>query len=470
MIKRRESKQISIGNIKVGGDAPVSVQSMCNTDTRDAARTLEQINELAAAGCDIVRLAVLNKDAAESIKEIVKKSPVPLVADIHFDYRLAIQCINNGIDALRLNPGNIGRRENVEKVVSLAKQQKIPIRIGVNAGSLEKELLEKDIPLSEKMVISAMKHIKILEDLDFDLIKVSLKSSDVLTTIEAYRSIAEKVPYPLHLGITEAGTLRGGLIKSSIGLGTLLAEGIGDTIRVSLTENPVEEVSAGIDILKAIGLKEQGVNFVSCPTCGRTQIDLINLAKKVEENKYPTAMEVGLIGSCTNSSYHDLSKAASIARQVIEKKLKVKAKIIINPGSEASYNAALRDGIINDFKKIGAVIMTNACGPCIGQWNRQEPDNTRANSIVTSFNRNFAKRADGNPNTHAFVASPETVMALSIAGDLRFNPLKDTLTNGEGKEVKLDEPVGVALPKNGLNTENKKRQNAPTFAIIKTFR
>ena len=184
-------------------------------------------------------------------------------------------------------------------------------------------------------------------------------------------------------------------------------------------------------------------------------------AKKVEENKYPTAMEVGLIGSCTNSSYHDLSKAASIARQVIEKKLKVKAKIIINPGSEASYNAALRDGIIDDFKKIGAVIMTNACGPCIGQWNRQEPDNTRANSIVTSFNRNFAKRADGNPNTHAFVASPETVMALSIAGDLRFNPLKDTLINEEGKEVKLDAPVGIALPKNGLSTENKKRQNAP---------
>ncbi|WP_297205146.1 aconitate hydratase [uncultured Brachyspira sp.] len=188
-------------------------------------------------------------------------------------------------------------------------------------------------------------------------------------------------------------------------------------------------------------------------------------AKKVEENKYPAAMEVGLIGSCTNSSYHDLSKAASIARQVIDKKLKVKSKIIINPGSEASYNAALRDGIIDDFKKIGAVIMTNACGPCIGQWDRQEKDNTRANSIVTSFNRNFAKRADGNPNTHAFVASPETVMALSIAGDLRFNPLKDTLTNEEGKEVKLDAPMGVALPKNGLNTENKKRQSSPDSSV-----
>ncbi|WP_300369933.1 aconitate hydratase [Brachyspira sp.] len=184
-------------------------------------------------------------------------------------------------------------------------------------------------------------------------------------------------------------------------------------------------------------------------------------AKKVEENKYPTAMEVGLIGSCTNSSYHDLSKAASIARQVIDKKLKVKSKIIINPGSEASYNAALRDGIIDDFKKIGATIMTNACGPCIGQWNREESDNTRANSIVTSFNRNFAKRADGNPNTHAFVASPETVMALSIEGDLRFNPLKDTLINEEGKEVKLDAPLGIALPKNGLNVENKKIQTNP---------
>ena len=333
MIKRRESKQISIGNIKVGGDAPVSVQSMCNTDTRDAARTLEQINELAAAGCDIVRLAVLNKDAAESIKEIVKKSPVPLVADIHFDYRLAIQCINNGIDALRLNPGNIGRRENVEKVVSLAKQQKIPIRIGVNAGSLEKELLEKDIPLSEKMVISAMKHIKILEDLDFDLIKVSLKSSDVLTTIEAYRSIADKVPYPLHLGVTEAGTLRGGLIKSSIGLGTLLAEGIGDTIRVSLTENPVEEVSAGIDILKAIGLKEQGVNFVSCPTCGRTQIDLINLAKKVEEKfkNLPYPITIATMGCAVNgpgeARHADFGIAGGIKEGYVFKKGEIVARV-----------------------------------------------------------------------------------------------------------------------------------------------
>ncbi|MBS5801450.1 MAG: flavodoxin-dependent (E)-4-hydroxy-3-methylbut-2-enyl-diphosphate synthase [Brachyspira sp.] len=333
MIKRRETKQISIGNIKIGGDAPISVQSMCNTDTRDVEKTLAQINELAAAGCDIVRLAVLNKDAAESIKEIVKKSPVPLVADIHFDYRLAIQCINNGINALRLNPGNIGKKENVEKVVSLAKQQQIPIRIGVNAGSLEKELLDKDIPLSEKMVLSAMKHIQILEDLNFDMIKVSLKSSDVLTTIEAYRSIAEKIPYPLHLGVTEAGTLRGGLIKSSVGLGTLLAEGIGDTIRVSLTENPVEEVSSGIDILKSLGLKEQGVNFVSCPTCGRTQIDLINLAKKVEEKfkNLPYPITIATMGCAVNgpgeARHADFGIAGGIGEGYVFKKGEIVARV-----------------------------------------------------------------------------------------------------------------------------------------------
>lgn len=333
MIKRRESKQITIGDVKIGGSAPISVQSMCNTDTRDVEKTCRQIDELSEKGCDIVRLAVLNKDAGEAIGEIVRKSKVPLVADIHFDYRLAIQCINNGISALRINPGNIGKRENVEKVVSLAKQQQIPIRIGVNAGSLEKELLEKNIPLSEKMVESAMKHIQILEDLEFDLIKVSLKSSDVLTTIEAYRSIAEKVPYPLHLGVTEAGTLRGGLIKSSVGLGTLLAEGIGDTIRVSLTENPVEEVTAGIDILKSLGLKEQGVNFVSCPTCGRTQIDLINLAKKVEEKfkDLDAPITIATMGCAVNgpgeARHADFGIAGGIGEGYIFKKGEIIAKV-----------------------------------------------------------------------------------------------------------------------------------------------
>ena len=333
MIKRRKSKQFNIGNVKIGGDAPISVQSMCNTETRDVQTTLSQINEMADKGCELVRLAVLNQDAANAIKEIVKKSPIPVIADIHFDYKLAIQCINNGIHALRLNPGNIGKKENVEKVVKLAKQQQIPIRIGVNAGSLEKELQNMDIPLSEKMVISALGHIKILEDLDFDLIKVSLKSSDVLTTIEAYRMIAEKIPYPLHLGVTEAGTMRGGLIKSSVGLGTLLAEGIGDTIRVSLTENPVEEVSAGFDILKSLGLREKGVNFISCPTCGRTQIDLIRLAKKVEEKfkNLDKPITIATMGCAVNgpgeAKHADFGIAGGVKEGIIFKKGEIIAKV-----------------------------------------------------------------------------------------------------------------------------------------------
>ncbi len=333
MIKRRKSKEISIGNVKIGNNNPISVQSMCNTDTRNIIQTSRQIQELADAGCELVRLAVLNKDAAEAIKELVKISPVPLIADIHFDYRLAIQCINNGISALRLNPGNIGKRENVEKVVTLAKQQQIPIRIGVNAGSLEKELKEKNIPLSEKMYESAMKHIQILEDLDFDLIKVSLKSSDVLTTIEAYKLMAEKTEYPLHLGVTEAGTLKNGLIKSSVGLGTLLAQGIGDTIRVSLTENPIEEVFAGFEILKSLGLRQKGVNFVSCPTCGRTQIDLINLAKKVEEKfkNLDANITIATMGCAVNgpgeASNADFGIAGGIGEGYIFKKGEIIAKV-----------------------------------------------------------------------------------------------------------------------------------------------
>lgn len=333
MINRRKSKEIQIGNVKIGNGAPISVQSMCNTDTRDVNATLNQINKMSERGCELVRLAVLNKDAAEAIKDIVKKSPLPLIADIHFDYRLAIQCINNGINALRLNPGNIGKRENVEKVVSLAKQQQIPIRIGVNAGSLEKALQEKDIPLSEKMVESALGHIKILEDLDFDLIKVSLKSSDVLTTIEAYRSIAQKIPYPLHLGVTEAGTMRGGLIKSSVGIGTLLAEGIGDTIRVSLTEDPVEEVTAGFDILKSLNLRQKGVNFISCPTCGRTQINLIELAKKVEEKfkNLDKPITIATMGCAVNgpgeAKHADFGIAGGIGEGYIFKKGEIIARV-----------------------------------------------------------------------------------------------------------------------------------------------
>ena len=333
MIKRRTSKQISIGNVKIGGDTPISVQSMCNSDTRDVEATLRQINELADKGCEIVRLAVLNEDAAFAIKEIVKKTPVPLVADIHFDYKLAIECLNGGIHALRLNPGNIGKRENVEKVVKLAKINQTPIRIGVNGGSLEKDLQDEEISLSEKMVRSAMGHIQILEDLDFDLIKVSLKSSDVMTTIEAYRSIADKIPYPLHLGVTGAGTMRQGLIKSSIGLGTLLAEGIGDTIRVSLTENPVEEVSAGFDILKGLNLRQRGVNFVSCPTCGRTRIDLISLAKQVEERfkDIEAPITIATMGCAVNgpgeAKHADFGIAGGVGEGLVFKKGEIVAKV-----------------------------------------------------------------------------------------------------------------------------------------------
>ena len=351
MIIRRKSKQISIGNVKIGGDAPISVQSMCNTDTRDVEKTLEQINQFACAGCEIARLAVLNRDAANAINEIVKKSPIPLVADIHFDYRLAIQCIENGIHALRINPGNIGKREHTEKVVKLAKSHNVPIRIGVNAGSLEKEFAELDLPLSSKMVKSALRHVEILEDLNFYDIKLSLKSSDVLTTIEAYKEIAQKVDYPLHLGVTEAGTLKTGLIKSSIGLGTLLSQGIGDTIRVSLTENPVEEVEAGFGILKALNLRQRGVNFISCPTCGRTQIDLIGLAKKVEERfkNLDLPITIAVMGCPVNgpgeARHADFGIAGAIKEGYVFKKGEIIAKV-----PETDLINSLENIIMKEYK------------------------------------------------------------------------------------------------------------------------
>lgn len=334
MITRRKSIGFNIGNVAVGAGAPVSVQSMCNTDTRDVKATLRQIDELTEAGCELIRLAVLDMDAAEALREIVKKSPIPVISDIHFDYRLAIQSINSGVSALRLNPGNIGKRENVEAVVKLAKQQKIPIRIGVNAGSLEKALVQnEELSLAEKLVESALGHIKILEDLDFGLIKVSLKSSDVLTTIDAYKIIADKIPYPLHLGVTEAGTLKAGLVKSSVGIGALLAAGIGDTIRVSLTENPVEEVYAGFEILKSLGLRQKGVNFISCPTCGRTQIDLIALAKKVEERfkNLDKPLTIAVMGCAVNGPGEardaDFGIAGGVGEGLVFKKGEIIAKV-----------------------------------------------------------------------------------------------------------------------------------------------
>lgn len=352
MIKRRISKQISIGDVKIGGGAPISVQTMCNTDTRDVEATLNQIREFEQAGCDIVRLAVLNKEAAESIKEIVKKSNLPLVADIHFDYRLAMRCIENGIHALRINPGNIGKREHTEKVVNLAKANNIPIRIGINAGSLEKELKARtDLTLAEKMVESAFGHIRILEDMNYDNIKISLKSSDVQTTLEAYRLIAQKVDYPLHVGVTEAGTLKRGLIKSSVGIGTLLAEGIGDTIRVSLTENPVEEVYAGWEILKSLDLRSRGVNFISCPTCGRTQIDLISLAKQVEKKfaNLDMPITIATMGCPVNGPGEASSADYGIAGAIGEGYIFKKGEIIRSRIPEKDLLNELEKVIMADF-------------------------------------------------------------------------------------------------------------------------
>ena len=280
---RENTRQIHVGSLPVGGGAPVTVQSMCNTKTWDVEATVQQIKDLRAAGCEIVRLAIPNEEAARAIDRIKAQVDVPLVADIHFDYRLALMAAERGIDKIRINPGNIGAEENVKAVAEACKARHIPIRVGVNAGSLEKRLLEKyGHPCPEAMVESARGHVALLEKYGFEDIALSLKSSTVPLTIAAYRLAAETFPFPLHLGVTETGTEWNGTIQSAVGIGTLLSEGIGDTIRVSLTADPVKEVTAGIAILKAAGLRPGGVKFVSCPTCGRTEIDLIGLATKVE--------------------------------------------------------------------------------------------------------------------------------------------------------------------------------------------
>ena len=282
-MKRTETTQIRVGKVYIGGDAPVTVQSMCNTKTWDVEATVTQIRALRAAGVDIVRLAVPDERSAFAIEEIKNRTDVPLVADIHFDYRLALLCAERGIDKIRINPGNIGGEKNVKAVAESCRERKIPIRIGVNAGSLEKPLLEKyGHPCPEAMVESARRHAALLLKYGFEDICLSLKSSTVPLTIAAYRLAAEEFPFPLHLGVTETGTEWNGTIQSAVGIGTLLSEEIGNTIRVSLTADPVREVSAGIAILKAAGLRTGGVKFVSCPTCGRTEINLIALAEEVE--------------------------------------------------------------------------------------------------------------------------------------------------------------------------------------------
>jgi (E)-4-hydroxy-3-methylbut-2-enyl-diphosphate synthase len=300
---RRKTRAVFVGRIQVGGGAPISVQSMTKTDTRDPVSTVEQINQLTKDGCEIIRAAVPDVEAAAALPDILKGISIPLVADIHFDHRLALEAIKAGVDGLRINPGNIGSRNKVEEVVRAAHGQGIPIRIGVNAGSLEKELLAKFGGVTaDAMVESAMRHINILEDLNFTNIKLSIKASNVPLMLEAYRLIAEKVDYPLHIGVTESGTLRSGMVKSAVGIGILLSEGIGDTIRVSLTGHPGHEVRAGFDILRALGLRSRGVEFISCPTCGRTSIDLIKIAGEVEEKLQglDRPLKVAIMGCVVN--------------------------------------------------------------------------------------------------------------------------------------------------------------------------
>lgn len=279
----RQSLPIMAGGVQIGGGAPVSIQSMLSTPAEDFAASAAQAKRLEAAGCEIIRAAIPNMDAVGLIPVLKEAVSVPIVADIHFDYRLALESVAAGIDKIRINPGNIGDDSRVKQVVDACKAKNIPIRVGVNSGSLEKHILAKyGAPTAQALVDSALYHVRLIEKFDYDQIAISIKSSDVPTMIEAYRLAAQQCPYALHLGVTEAGTARMGLIKSAVGIGSLLCDGIGDTIRVSLTADPVEEIAAAKDILKAIGLRKNGVNIVSCPTCGRTKIDLIGLANKVE--------------------------------------------------------------------------------------------------------------------------------------------------------------------------------------------
>ncbi len=299
---RKETRQVDVGDVKVGGGAPIVIQSMTNTDTKDVASTLEQIEALAAAGCEIVRVAVVDQKASETLATLVKHSSVPLVADIHFDHRLALTALNGGISKLRLNPGNIGSEAKVREVVKAAQERSVPIRIGVNSGSIAGSILEKYGRTATGMVESALEHIAIFEKLNFHDIVVSLKATDIDLTVQAYEELSSRVNYPLHLGITESGTKWFGTIKSAAGLGALLSRGLGDTLRVSLTADPVEEVKVGWAILSAMGLRQRGPLFISCPTCGRTEIDLEGIAAEVEKrlSDYPLPITIAIMGCVVN--------------------------------------------------------------------------------------------------------------------------------------------------------------------------
>ncbi len=342
---RNKTRQVMVGNVPVGGDAPISIQSMTNTRTQDVAATVKQINELAAAGCEIIRCAVPDMEAARAISEIKKQINIPLVADIHFDYRLAIAAIENGADKIRINPGNIGALERIQAVVEKAIEYHVPIRIGVNSGSLEKHLVQKYGGVTaEGLVESALDKIHIVEQYGLKDIIVSIKSSDVMMCIRAYELMVQKTDYPLHVGITESGPLGGGIIKSSVGLGAILYQGIGNTVRVSLTGERVEEINTAKKILAALGLRKAGIEVISCPTCGRTQIDLITLANQVEKlvAQYDLDLRIAVMGCVVNGPGEareaDLGVAGGCGEGLLFKKGKILRKM-----PEDQLLAALKD-------------------------------------------------------------------------------------------------------------------------------
>lgn len=346
---RKQTKEIRIGNRVIGGGNPVLIQSMTNTKTEDIHATVVQILELEAAGCDIIRCAVPTMEAAEALKEIKKKIHIPLVADIHFDYRLAIAAIENGADKIRINPGNIGGAEKIKAVVDKAKEYKVPIRVGVNSGSLEKPLILKYGGVTAAGIVeSAMDKVRIIEELGYDQLVISIKSSDVLMCVEAHEELIKHTNYPLHVGITESGTVLSGNIKSAVGLGIILHEGIGDTIRVSLTGNPVEEIKSAKLILKTLGLRKGGIEVVSCPTCGRTQIDLIKLATQVEDmvKDIPLSIKVAVMGCVVNgpgeAKEADIGIAGGIGEGLLIKKGEIIKKV-----PEAKLLDALRAELLN---------------------------------------------------------------------------------------------------------------------------
>jgi len=332
--KRKKTRQIRIGDVAVGGDAPIAVQSMTNTDTRDVASTVRQVEELSDAGCEIVRLAVPDLEAAEAFRAVKDRVRAPLIADIHFDHRLALAALDGGADGLRINPGNIGGITAVRKVIRKAKERQVPIRIGVNAGSLSKKILERHgHPTPEAMVESALEHIRLFEELGYESIKISLKSSSVLTTIAAYELLSEEVDYPLHLGVTEAGTLVAGTVKNALGIGILLFKGIGDTLRVSLSRPPVEEVKVAYEILRALDLRHRGPEIISCPTCGRCEIDLFKLVGEVEQalSGMQSPLKVAVMGCVVNGPGEareaDVGVAGGRRQGVLFKKGKPAGKI-----------------------------------------------------------------------------------------------------------------------------------------------